>query len=97
QEDAEMNLLSIPRPGASALRRLTVASGMALTAVVFFTPGVHAQDAGKVLKAMTDYVTSQKNISATFDTDIEVITNDLQKIQFASSGQMLLSRPDKIR
>jgi hypothetical protein len=49
------------------------------------------------MKTMTDYVTSQKNITATFDTDIEVITNDLQKIQFASSGQMLLSRPDKIR
>ena len=46
---------------------------------------------------MTDYVANQKNISATFDTDIEVITNDLQKIQFTSSGQMLLSRPDKIR
>jgi hypothetical protein len=45
---------------------------------------------------MTDYVASQKVISATFDTDIEVITNDLQKIQFASSGQILLSRPDKI-
>jgi hypothetical protein len=56
-----------------------------------------AQDAAKVLKAMTDYVASQKVISATYDTDIEVLTNDLQKIQFASSGQMLLSRPDKVR
>ena len=46
---------------------------------------------------MTDYVASQKVISATYDSDIEVITNDLQKIQFASSGQMLLSRPDKAR
>src|SRR5208283_549232 len=56
-----------------------------------------AQDAAKVLKAMTDYVASQKVISATYDSDIEVITNDLQKIQFASSGQLLLSRPDKAR
>ena len=40
-----------------------------------------AQDAAKVLKAMTDYVASQKVISATYDTDIEVITNDLQKIR----------------
>ncbi len=61
-----------------------------------FAPA-QAQDATKVLKAMTDYVASQKVISATYDTDIEVITHDLQKIQFASSGQMLLSRPDKIR
>src|SRR5271169_3248934 len=55
------------------------------------------QDAAKILKAMTDYVASQKVISATYDSDIEVITNDLQKIKFASSGQMLLSRPDKAR
>lgn len=60
-------------------------------------PDARAQDAAKVLKAMTDYVASQKIISATYDTDIEVITNDLQKIQFASSGQILLSRPDKLR
>ena len=46
---------------------------------------------------MSDYVGSQKSISATFDSDIEVITPDLQKIQFASSGQVQLSRPDKIR
>ena len=55
------------------------------------------QDALKILKKMTDYVSSQKVISVTYDTDIEVITNDLQKIQFASSGEMLLSRPDKVR
>ncbi|HUL87809.1 MAG TPA: DUF2092 domain-containing protein [Pseudolabrys sp.] len=56
-----------------------------------------AQDATKVLKAMTDYLANQKTISATYDTDIEVITSDLQKIQFASSGKMELSRPDKFR
>src|SRR5277367_1922323 len=92
-----MTSLAIFQLGASAWRRIAVASGMVLTAAAFFTSGAQAQDAAKILKAMTDYVTSQKNISATFDTDIEVITNDLQKIQFASSGQMLLSRPDKIR
>jgi hypothetical protein len=54
-------------------------------------------DAAKILKASTDYVAAQKSISATFDSDIEVITPDLQKIQFASSGQMKLNRPDKLR
>lgn len=54
-------------------------------------------DATRILKAMSDYVGSQKSISATFDSDIEVITPDLQKIQFTSSGQVQLSRPDKIR
>jgi len=71
-----------------------------LSAFLFITPGAQAQqndDARQILKAMTDYVSSLKIISATYDTDIEVITSDLQKIQFASSGQVLLSRPDKIR
>ena len=35
--------------------------------------------------------------SATFDSDIEVITPDLQKLQFTSSGQIRLERPDKLR
>jgi hypothetical protein len=61
-------------------------------------PTARAQDdAGKILKTMSDYVASQKVISATFDSDIEVITPELQKIQFASSGRLTLSRPDKLR
>jgi hypothetical protein len=83
----------------SAIRNIWLGSfTLVATAVLWglFAPA-QAQDAAKVLKAMTDYVASQKDISATYDTDIEVITNDLQKIQFASSGQMLLSRPNKIR
>ena len=39
-------------------------------------------DAGKILKTMSDYVSSQKSISATFDTSIEVITPEIQNIQF---------------
>src|SRR5439155_10876638 len=53
--------------------------------------------ARRILKAMSDYVTSQMTISLTFDTDIEVITPEIQKIQFSSSGQVQLSRPDKLR
>ena len=53
--------------------------------------------AEKLLKGMADYVTSQKTIAVTFDSDIEVITSNLQKIQFTSSGQVQLSRPDKLR
>ncbi len=54
-------------------------------------------DAPKVLKAMSDYMASQKTVSAVFDTSIEVVTPDLQKIQFDSSGELLLTRPDKLR
>jgi hypothetical protein len=71
-----------------------------LAAMTAFMPSAHAEkngDAIKTLKAMSDYVAGQKTLSVTFDSDIEVITSDLQKIQFTSSGQVQLSRPDKIR
>jgi hypothetical protein len=54
-------------------------------------------DAKAALKAMSDYVSSQKTIELTFDSDIEVITPQLEKIQFTNSGDLLLSRPDKLR
>ena len=53
-------------------------------------------DANAILKAMSDYVTSQKSITAAFNTDIEAVTPELQKIQFASSGEVQLIRPDKL-
>lgn len=73
---------------------------LALTMMVS-VPGIsHAQtkdeSALKILKAMSDYVAAQKNISATFDTDIEVITSNLQKIQFTSSGSVKLNRPNNL-
>ena len=61
---------------------------------------VHAQaadgDARKILKAMSDYLAAQKSISLTFDSDIEVLTSELQKIQFTSSGELHVLRPNKL-
>jgi hypothetical protein len=77
-----------------------VAAVCVLAAMTAFAPSAHAQkDAAaiKTLKAMSDYVAGQKTLSVTFDSDVEVITSDLQKIQFTSSGQVQLSRPDKLR
>jgi hypothetical protein len=76
------------------------AAGVAVVAMNMFTPSAHAQknmDAVKALKAMSDYVAGQKTLSVTFDSDVEVVTSELQKIQFTSSGQIQLSRPDKLR
>jgi hypothetical protein len=66
-------------------------------------PGAQAQtlaqqgDAKAILKAMADYVSSQKTIELAFDSAIEVITPQLEKIQFTNSGELLVSRPDKLR
>jgi hypothetical protein len=59
--------------------------------------GARADDPGKILKGMSDYLAGQKSLSAKFDSDIEVITPELQKIQFTSSGEMKMNRPDKLR
>jgi hypothetical protein len=82
-----------------ALRRRSVLVGTILTMSVALIPSANAQsgDAEKILKSMSDYVASQKTISVTYDSDIEVVTSNLQKIQFTSSGQVQLSRPDKLR
>ena len=54
-------------------------------------------DATSILKTMSEYMGSQKTIELRFDSDIEVITPQLEKIQFTNSGEALLSRPDKLR
>jgi hypothetical protein len=71
----------------------------AILVTVFATGPALAQpdDANKILKEMSEYLGSQKNISASFDSDIEVITPQVQKIQFAGSGHFEMSRPDKLR
>jgi hypothetical protein len=81
------------RPAIS-LRLTFAAAGAAL---LLAATSARADDAVQILKSMTDYLTSQKTLSATFDSSIEVITPELQKVQFASSGQFKLDRPDKLR
>jgi hypothetical protein len=54
-------------------------------------------DAKKLLQAMSDYLASQDAISFDFDAILEVVTTDDQKLALASSGAVILNRPDKIR
>jgi hypothetical protein len=75
-------------------------SATAVSVAIFAAATSHgacADDSADLLKAMADYAAAQKSITATFDSDVEVITSDLQKIQFASSGQLKMTRPDKLR
>jgi hypothetical protein len=80
-------------------RRAEVTAVVLATALCWATAGAQAEegDAKAMLKAMAAYVGSQQTIELTFDSDIEVITPDLEKIQFTNSGEALLSRPDKLR
>ena len=90
-----------PKPPSRLRRRsrlwIVGAVGVLLSSSVFVPAATAGDDAPQILKAMADYLASQKTFSLAFDSDVEVVTPEVEKIQFASSGKMLLSRPDKLR
>ena len=49
-----------------------------------------------LFKAMSDYLAAQKAISFAYDSTLEVVTKDDQKLGLASSGTVTLNRPDKL-
>jgi hypothetical protein len=52
--------------------------------------------AKSLLKAMSDYLAAQKTISFEYDSNLEIVTTQQQKIGLASSGTLTLERPDKL-
>src|SRR3981189_3629136 len=85
------------RQRVSTLIQRLASTALVPAFIAFTAQSARADDATKLLKAMTDYTTAQTSISATFDSDIEVVTPELEKIQFTSSGKLQLTRPDKLR
>jgi hypothetical protein len=61
------------------------------------TQSATAQNAKALLKGMSDYLAAQKAISLSFDSVFEVVSKEQQKLQLATSGTVVLNRPDKIR
>src|SRR5262249_36337050 len=78
------------------IRISATAASIAILSVAA-TQIARADDPAKILKGMADYLAGQKSLSAKFDSDIEVVTPELQKIQFTSSGEVKMNRPDKLR
>jgi len=70
-----------------------------MTAAGAIMPVAHADEsAAKALfKAMSDYLAAQSAISFDFDSNLEIVTTQEQKIGLASSGTLTLNRPDKVR
>ena len=85
------------RQRVSTLIQSLASTALVAAFIVFAAQSARADDAAQLLKAMTDYTAAQKSISATFDSSIEVVTPELEKIQFTSSGKLQLTRPDKLR
>ena len=55
------------------------------------------KDARNLFKAMSDYMAAQKTIAYQFETNLEVVTTEKQKLGLASTGTLTLNRPDKFR
>ena len=82
---------------ARNLNFISVAFAASLGIGIGNVPALAADDDARQLhKAMSDYLASQKTVSASFDASLEAVTPDLEKIQFNDSGTLLLSRPDKV-
>src|SRR4051812_21254714 len=90
---------------AFAMKTTTRFALAATSAALFWIAGFGASssaradeaEAKSMLKAMSDYLAAQTAISFGYDTSLEVVTKDHQKLLLASSGTTDLSRPDKIR
>lgn len=87
--------LNAARRSTRSVAALLIASGLSATCIG--AGAAHANDAASILRAMSDHIASQQNVSISYDSDIEIMTPDMQKIQFASSGQLALRQPDKLR
>ena len=70
------------------------------TAVVLATgqsAGAAESEANTILKGMSDYLARQQTIAVSFDTGVEIITSDLEKLQFNSTSSTTLKRPNLLR
>jgi hypothetical protein len=78
----------------------TAALALSLIAATTIAPNVATAgdaEAKALLKAMTDYVAAQQAISFGYDMSLEVVAKNDQKLTLASSGDVELARPDKVR
>lgn len=89
-----MNLFSVKaRP--SVRIALAVAAAVALASGASGARADEAQ-ARDLLKAMTDYLAAQQSLSFDFDSTLDIVTTDNQKLAITSSGSVAMVRPDKL-
>ena len=89
----------IVRKWARASTTFISSAALALIIALAMPPAAKADEmaAKSLLKAMSDYLAAQKAISFSYDTNLEIVTKDKQKLALASSGTIALNRPDEFR
>ena len=86
-------------------RRLTGSAkgwALALALAVGGPAGISAARADEaqaksLFKAMSDYLAAQTAISLDYDTNLEIVSTQQEKVGLASSGTLTLNRPDPER
>jgi hypothetical protein len=80
------------------VEKWAVVLAIVATAGIANISAVHADEANakSLLKAMSDYLAAQKAISFDYDSNLELVSTQQQKIALASSGTLTLNRPDKL-
>jgi hypothetical protein len=75
-----------------------VAAQVVLLCAALVQTAAHADeaDAKRLLKSMSDYLAAQKAISFDFDSSLDIVSTQGQRITLAASGNVLLNRPDKL-
>lgn len=71
---------------------------MGVSMVAISMPSMaNEEDARAIFKSMSDFLTAQKTISFDYDATLEIVTLDIEKVGFASSGMLTAARPDSVR
>jgi hypothetical protein len=80
---------------SAKISAIVLAVAIAGTASISAAHADEAQ-ARSLLKGMSDYLAGQKAISFDYDSNLEIVSTQQQKIGLASSGTLTLNRPDKL-
>jgi hypothetical protein len=81
------------KPMCAAAALLAALMGVAVVSPV----AAEEADAKAIFKTMSDFLVGQKAMSVDYDATLEIVTADMQKVGFASSGALTVNRPDKVR
>src|SRR3982750_2676940 len=79
------------------IARLTALGLSAVLAAATSSALADESEAKSLVKAMSDYLAAQKTVSFDYESSLDIVAKDGQKLALVSSGSISLSRPDKIR
>lgn len=90
-------MFNLTLPLSPVPKRKMMATALA-SALLLGSSAVSADeaDAKRLLKAMSDYLSSQNAFSFDYDAMLEIVTPEEQVLGLASSGQVMVNRPNKV-